>query len=210
MQDLTEQQVFWKHTYSKEYIERNSKFDHHLGLKGWAKMLAKVDELGGGIKSILECGSNIGRNMSFLRDFYPDAKKSIIELSEDAFKVVTENFELENAQNCPILNAQHDANKFDLVFTTSVLIHIHPDHLLAHMQKMHEWSKRYILINEYFNRTPTMIEYRGEKDKLFKSDFGKTFIENFDVKLVDYGFLWGHEFDNGGFDDTTFWLFEKK
>ena len=27
------------------------------------------------------------------------------------------------------------------------------------------------------------------------------FIQNFKVKLVDYGFLWGHIYDDGGFDD---------
>jgi hypothetical protein len=55
-----------------------------------------------------------------------------------------------------------------------------------------------------------MIEYRGELNKLFKSDFGKTFIDNFDVELIDYGFLWGYEFDAAGFDDVTFWVFKKK
>jgi hypothetical protein len=55
-----------------------------------------------------------------------------------------------------------------------------------------------------------MIEYRGELDMLFKRDFGKLFIENFDCEIVDYGFLWGHQFDNAGFDDITYWLFRKK
>ena len=54
-----------------------------------------------------------------------------------------------------------------------------------------------------------MIEYQGQKDKLFKRDFGKLFIENFDVTVVDYGFLWGHIYDKAGFDDVTWWLFEK-
>ena len=40
-------------------------------------------------------------------------------------------------------------------------------------------------------------------------DFGKLFLENFDVKVVDYGFLWGVEYDVAGFDDITWWLFEK-
>lgn len=35
-------------------------------------------------------------------------------------------------------------------------------------------------------------------------------IENFEVSLVDYGFLWGHIYDSAGFDDITWWLFEKK
>ena len=54
-----------------------------------------------------------------------------------------------------------------------------------------------------------MLEYQGEKDRLFKRDFGKFFIENFPVTLVDYGFLWGHIYDKAGFDDITWWLFKK-
>jgi hypothetical protein len=95
------------------------------------------------------------------------------------------------------------------VFTMGVLIHINPDQLLEHMSKMYGYSKKYILIGEYFNRIPISIEYQGEKEKLFKRDFGKLFIENFDVNLVDYGFLWGHIYDIAGFDDITWWLFEK-
>jgi hypothetical protein len=55
-----------------------------------------------------------------------------------------------------------------------------------------------------------MIEYQGQDNKLFKQDFGKLFLKNFKVNLVDYGFLWGEVYDNGGFDDITWWLFEKQ
>jgi hypothetical protein len=96
-----------------------------------------------------------------------------------------------------------------LVFTQGVLIHINPDQLLPSMDKMYELSSKYILMGEYFNRTPTSITYQGEEDRLFKRDFGKLFIENFDVKLVDYGFLWGHIYDHSGHDDITWWMFEK-
>ena len=62
---------------------------------------------------------------------------------------------------------------------------------------------------DYFNRTPVSIHYRGEKNKLFKSDFGKLLIENFPVKLIDVGFHWGHIYDNASFDEVLFWVFEK-
>jgi hypothetical protein len=77
------------------------------------------------------------------------------------------------------------------------------------MKKMFDCSKQYILIGEYFNRTPMMIEYRGQQNKLFKRDFGRYFIENLPVALVDYGFLWGHLYDQAGFDDINWWLFRK-
>jgi hypothetical protein len=77
------------------------------------------------------------------------------------------------------------------------------------MSKLYEFSNKYILIGEYFSRQDVSIEYRNQTNKLFKSNFGKTMIDNFELKLIDYGFLWGYEFDKAGFDDITFWLFEK-
>jgi len=78
------------------------------------------------------------------------------------------------------------------------------------MNMMFSLSSRYILIGEYFNRTPVSIEYNGQEDRLFKRDFGKLFWESFDVELIDYGFAWGKIYDSAGFDDITWWLFEKK
>jgi hypothetical protein len=123
--------------------------------------------------------------------------------------ILINNMEIQNSFNGSILESELNGDTFDLVFSTGVLIHIHPDNLLDNMQRMFLYSKKYILIGEYFNRTPTMIEYQGQKDKLFKRDFGKLFIENFDVTVVDYGFLWGHIYDKAGFDYVTWWLFEK-
>lgn len=202
-----EQLKFWKETYTDEYINRNSEFNLKLGVEGWKIITKKITDP---IERLLECGSNIGRNINFLNQVYPDAKKSIVEVAKKPYEIVTSRYQLEHSFNGPLLNSDLPKNYFDLVFTNSVLIHIHPDDVLANMKKMYEYSKNYILISEYFNRTPVMIEYRGELNKLFKSDFGKTFITNFDVELVDYGFLWGHIYDDAGFDDITFWLFKKK
>lgn len=201
---MNEQQNFWANQYAHEYIEKNSQFDRKMGEDGWRKMLVKAGE----IRSVLECGCNIGRNIGFLDKVLPNAKKSVIEISEPAFNFVTNQFTLESSFNGAIVDSNLSPG-FDLVFTTGVLIHIHPDDLLANMNKIYDYSGKYILIGEYFNRTPVMIEYQGQADKLFKRDFGKLFIENFNVSLVDYGFLWGHIYDKAGFDDITWWLFQK-
>lgn len=205
MTNKTEQEEFWANTYATDYIKKNSDFDSLAGQKAWQEMLSKTDS----ISTILECGCNIGRNIKFLNNILPSAKKSIIELSKPAYDFVINNMEIQNSFNGSILESELNGDTFDLVFSTGVLIHIHPDNLLDNMQRMFLYSKKYILIGEYFNRTPTMIEYQGQKDKLFKRDFGKLFIENFDVTVVDYGFLWGHIYDKAGFDDVTWWLFEK-
>ena len=203
---MNEQQKFWANTYADEYIKKNSQFDGEKGVAAWKLMLTNIKP----ISSILECGCNIGRNIDFLNEVYPSASKSIIEISKPAFEFVTSRHELALAFNGAIEDANFEEASFDLVFTIGVLIHIHPENLLKNMEKMYQLSSEYILIGEYFNRTPVMLEYQGQKDKLFKRDFGKFFIENFPIELVDYGFLWGHIYDNAGFDDITWWLFKKK
>ena len=206
---MNEQQNFWKNSYATDYINKNSDFDIPSGINAWNIMLSKVErnKLDNGI---LECGCNIGRNLDFLNRIIPEAPKSIIEISEPAYKYVVEKYNLESHFNGAIEDSRYENNKFGLVFSMGVLIHINPDNLKDVMQKMYDYSKDYILIGEYFNRTPVMINYNGEDNKLFKRDFGKLFIESFNVDLVDYGFLWGHLYDKSGFDDITWWLFKKK
>lgn len=202
---MNEQQNFWANDYAKDYIRKNSEFDRVLGIEAWRQMLVKADD----IETVLECGCNIGRNISFLNEVLPAATKSIIEISKPAFELVTQQYYFDQSFNGSIQDANLE-KKFNLVFTMGVLIHIHPDELLANMNKIYNYSNKYILMGEYFNRTPQMIEYQGQRDKLFKRDFGKLFVENFPVTLVDYGFLWGHIYDPAGFDDLTWWLFIKK
>lgn len=203
----SEQENFWADKYAENYIKKNSQFNNELGAEAWGKMMRTIN---GEVRNYLECGCNIGRNIDQLKIAFPKAKASIIEISEPAFAFVSARHQFEYAFQGAILESEFGDASFDLVFTMGVLIHINPDQLLAHMERMFKYSKKYILIGEYFNRTPTSIEYQGEKDKLFKRDFGKLFIENFDVKLLDYGFLWGHLYDTAGFDDITWWLFEKR
>jgi pseudaminic acid biosynthesis-associated methylase len=199
-----EQEVFWSEQYAEDYIKKNASFNAELAVDAWRKMLASTSD----IKSILECGCNIGRNIDSLEKVLPAASKSIIEISKPAYDFVTNRHSLAQKLNGSILESDLQGS-FDLVYTMGVLIHINPDELLENLQKLYNYSNKYLLIGEYFNRTPVMLDYQGEKDKLFKRDFGKLVIENLRVKLLDYGFLWGFIFDSAGFDDITWWLFEK-
>jgi len=199
------QEVFWAREYASEYINKNSKFDHERGALVWKKMLSECQSL----SNYLELGCNIGRNIEQIKMVEPNLRPSIIEISKPAFEFVTKNYELEYAFNGSILESSLPRNNFDLTFTMGVLIHVHPSLLLEHMQRMFDYSRRYILIGEYFSRVASTIKYQGQDDKLFKCDFGRAFIENHNVKLVDYGFVWGYLHDNAGFDDINWWLFEK-
>jgi pseudaminic acid biosynthesis-associated methylase len=203
----TPQEDFWSDRITESYARDNSNFDEALGLIAWERILSKVNK--SDISSYLECGSNIGRNIGFLSKLMPKASANIIELAKAPYEKCMSEFKIDESYLGPIKTATFN-RQFDLVFSSGVLIHIHPDDLLNSMNRMFELSSRYIMIAEYFNRTPVMVSYHGEDDRLFKRDFGKLFVENFDCKIVDYGFLWGYEFDSAGFDDITYWVFEKK
>ena len=200
------QEDFWKSKINLSYAQDNSSFDIDLGIRAWNRMLYRVDSLE--INSYLDCGANIGRNIGFLKEILPLASSNIIEIALEPFEECKRRYKIDNSFFGSIKNAKFEKD-FELVFTSGVLIHINPEDLIETMANMFRLSSRYILICEYFNRTPTTINYKGESDRLFKRDFGKLFMENFDCKIIDYGFLWGQEFDDAGFDDTTYWLFEK-
>jgi pseudaminic acid biosynthesis-associated methylase len=203
----SEQESFWAGEFGNEYARRNAGFDPALEERAWNKMLSCL--VPADLKSVLECGSNIGRNLVTLRRILPQAELSLIEINEESFKTAVQRVNPRHSFKGSILESNLPAGAFDLVFTSGVLIHIHPDNLEANCRKMVEYSRKYVLISEYFNRTSVAIDYRGEKGKLFKRDFGGFMMDHFPVRWLDYGFLWGREFDPGGFDDCTWWVFEK-
>ena len=200
------QDIFWTEEYAEDYSAKNCAFDNELGKQGWAKILNKANLTQ---KTYLEVGCNIGRNLDQLRLLDPELQPSAVEINPKALEFARSRHSLTHSFCGAAQEATLPSRAFELVFTCGVLIHIQPEDLAAVMMKMHDWSSRYILIAEYFNRTPISIEYQGRSSLLFKRDFGAMFADNFDVTLVDYGFLWGRIFDAAGFDDITFWLFEK-
>ena len=204
---MNEQESFWINQIADDYLATNAEFNSEISRKAWGRIFRGIDPTE--IKSFLECGSNIGRNLRALGEVLPQSSQSLIEISPTAYEIAVGRYSPLHSFNGAIKDSFFSI-QFDLVFSMGVLIHVNPNDLLSSMRKMFEHSSRYILIGEYFNRTPVAISYRGSEDKLFKRDFGRLFLENFDCKLVDYGFLWGYEFDEAGFDDITFWLFEKK
>ena len=202
---MNEQELFWKKTYGKKYIKKNYEFDDVKGAKAWREILSKCGKEN---LDILECGCNIGRNIRQIKKAYPKSKTSVVEINREALEICKSNNKIEKYYSGSIFDCNFESNKFDLVFTMGVLIHIAPENLIEAMTRIKRWSKKYVLFGEYFSRTPCAIEYQGRKDQLFKRDFGKFFLENFEAKCIDYGFLWGHEYDEAGFDDCTWWLFD--
>ena len=199
----TEQETFWANEFGLEYIERN-KSEQLLNSKVamWAQMLKSANK----VKSIRELGCNIGLNLVALKRLQPSLKLSGYEINSEAASRASK-FDVADIKQGSILEEINDG-KVDLTFTSIVLIHINPDYLDNVYANLVNGSNRYILVAEYYNPTPVEISYRGHTGKLFKRDFAGDLIDNYGLKLVDYGFNYSRD-NFAPQDDITWFLLEK-
>jgi len=200
----TEQEAFWAGDFGKGYIERNrSDALQSAKIAMWPTMLRSANR----VTSIKEFGCNIGLNLFALNKLKPNLVLSGIEINEEAAGHA-EQLGIGAISNYSIID-KIDSDPVDLTFTDGVLIHIYPDMLDNVYENLFRLSKRYILISEYYNPSPVMVEYRGEKDRLFKRDFAGDMIDRFGLNLVDYGFFYKR--DNWApQDDVNWFLMEKQ
>lgn len=197
-----EQTIFWEGDFGNEYTDRNV-----IKAGDRVSFFSKILTLAPDIKSICELGANKGHNLEALQMAAPQLELTGVELNRKACAEMASKSRI-NAV-CESIQNFRPTEKFDLVFSCGVLIHLPPADLPEVYRRMFELSQKYILINEYFNPVPVEISYRGHSERLFKRDFGGEFIDVVQkrVKLVDYGFLWQRV--EPAWDNTTWWLLEK-
>lgn len=199
----TEQEAFWVGDFGQEYMIRNNSEEIlNLKLKTWSKILDAMDS----VKSIKEFGCNIGLNLMAIKKLNPDIQLSGIEINEEAARKASalNIAEIETRTIIEKLNFE----LVDMTFTAGVLIHINPNYLTQVYDNLVSNSRRYILVSEYFNPVPTSVIYRGNKDKLFKRDFAGELIDQYNLKLVDYSFVYSRDRYAPG-DNFTWFLLEK-
>jgi spore coat polysaccharide biosynthesis protein SpsF len=196
----TDQEKFWKEDFGTEYTDRNNEdLSHNIQI--FSKILGRTSK----INSVYEVGTNRGKNLNALKAIDKNIITNGIEINEYAAKVA--NSSGHNVE-CGSILEKDSHEKFDLVFTRGVLIHINPDYLNVVYDFLVNTSNKYILIDEYFSPMPVEIDYRGNKGKLFKRDFAKEIMGRHSLSLVDYGFSWRFDPSYPG-DDTNWFLFEK-
>ena len=205
MTHQTEQENFWAGEFGNDYTRRNRGLNWVAANTAFfTKVLDRTQK----IQTVLELGANIGMNLIALRTLLPDAKLSAVEINESAAVELNANVKEVTLYRTSILEFQPIAT-WDLVFTKGVLIHINPEKLPIVYDRLYQSSSRYLLVAEYYNPTPTEINYRGHTGKLFKRDFAGEILDQYpDLKLVDYGFVY-HRDLNFPQDDTTWFLMEK-
>jgi len=199
----TEQENFWAGEFGLNYIDRNNSEPLlYSKVAMWARMLQAANN----VNSIRELGCNIGLNLVALKRLQPKLNLSGYEINEEAAKQASD-FNVAEIKQGSIIDQINDT-KVDLTFTAGVLIHINPDYLYNVYKNLVDGSNRYVLVAEYYNPAPTRINYRGHENRLFKRDFAGDLIDNYGMKLVDYGFVYKR--DNWApQDDITWFLLEK-
>ena len=74
---------------------------------------------------------------------------------------------------------------FDLVFTSGVLIHIHPNDILRAIKEIYRCTRNYIWGFEYYSSEPQEVIYREHKGFLWKRDFCSVYTAQWpNLKLV--------------------------
>lgn len=209
--------ALWSGKFGDEYTERNEVTEEVLlnRTNMWRHILMSIQYQTGAdkqLKSILEVGAGSGANLLALNTFRNpehvdllalDAVEPNAKAAENIKKALpkTEVYDL-NALDLSSIKG----NGYDMVFTSGVLIHIHPDNLIKVMRNIFRISKRFVVCIEYFSPECREIPYRGETGALWANDFGSLYLDNFSLRLVSCGFL-GKRIT--GLDNLTYWVFEK-
>jgi spore coat polysaccharide biosynthesis protein SpsF len=193
--------ALWGGEFGDAYVERN-----RAAAEGREPLWRGLHERHP-FASALEVGCNVGGNLHWLAQLLAPRDVFGVDVNERALREVRAsipgvNVVYAQARTLPFRDAM-----FDLTFTTGVLIHQPVALQPVVMSELVRTSRRYVLCGEYHADTLEEIPYRGQTGALFRRDWGALYEELFpELTLVERRF---EAKGDGGWDDITFWLFEK-
>jgi pseudaminic acid biosynthesis-associated methylase len=178
----SDQRKFWSGEFGDSYINRNYSTDQMNQLYKQrtgitfedvlTKFLIDIDKN----SKILELGCNIGLVLSSLKKL---GFKNLygLEINKKSFEIAKENNSDITFINSSIEDYDPKGEKFDLVYTSGVLIHIHPGALNSIIHKMVGLTSEYIFGSEYYSDNLVEIKYREHTNVLWKQNFPLLFTK---------------------------------
>lgn len=181
----THQRKTWEEQFGADYLERNVYSPTALNEFYNKRFGFTKDELNDNFlkdipkdAKILEVGTNIGNQLLHLQSQgYTNLYG--IEIQDRAV-----NYAKHRADNLNIIKGdaldipfKHDF--FDVVFTHGVLIHISPNNINNVINEIDRVSNNYIWGLEYFAEEYVDLEYHGQKNIMWKTNFMKLYLDNF-------------------------------
>jgi len=192
---MNKQQEFWYGKFGSSWAnKRNSFFEAYNSWEIDSKHTLKTvlsDALQTVDKdiSILELGCNDGFVLKTLEDIgFTDVNG--LDINEDAV-----NNAMKNLPNSKIYwqALEKQAPNHDLILTSAVLIHIHPDNLRSVMETMYMESNKYIMGRELSSlkaKVPQLSNTSVWKDYYWTRRFKDMWLELFpQLKLVYYDLI---------------------
>jgi pseudaminic acid biosynthesis-associated methylase len=205
MDNITEQELFWKGEFGDQYVDRMRGDDF---VASNIAMFSDVFRSVTDVSSIIEFGANIGLNLRAIHALLPSADLCGIEINSKAAQALRE-WGVANVIESSIYNIDN-VDKADFSLIKGVMIHLNPDKLKGVYSALYKHSKKYICIAEYYNPVPVEIEYHGHNERMYKRDFAGEFMDMFpDVELVDYGVTYKRD-PLYRHDDLNWYLLKKK
>ena len=190
----------WTGSFGDAYSERNAEAGPGRGAF-WESLLTAHP-----VQRVLEVGCNVGANLRWIVDHVVPADTFGVDVNQDALGALRQRLPEVNAITGRGRDLPFRDRWFDLSFTTGVLIHQPDSTLPLVMNEIVRVSRMYILCGEYFAAETTEVPYRGHSGALFKRDYGRLYQELFpELVLLEEGFLGQDQ----GWDDVTWWLFER-
>jgi pseudaminic acid biosynthesis-associated methylase len=133
---------------------------------------------------ILEVGCNMGTQLLLLEQM-GFSNLYGIEIQSYALKRARERLASAVLSEASAFAIPYPDSFFDLVFTSGVLIHIAPADLPSALAEIHRCARQWIWGFEYYAPETTEVVYRGHKSLLWKTDFARAYLEQFqDLQLV--------------------------
>ena len=190
----------WAGEFGNSYVDRNGEVAERR-VPFWRSFLAEFPA-----RRILEVGCNLGGNLIPIAGFADPSGVFGVDVNQKALGLLRSKLPGVNALHGVARELPFRAGWFDLTFTTGVLIHQPPEVLPIVMSEIVRCSRRFVLCGEYYAETITEVPYHGQSGALFKRDFGGLYLQLFpELKLRKSGEL----SRDAGWDDVTYWVFEK-
>jgi len=189
--EMTKQMEKWGGNFGKEYTDRNvfsleeldALYKSNYGVTRTELNQRFLEGMDRSIR-VLEVGSNVGnqllclQSLGFVNLYGIELQSYAVELSKARTKRI-------NIIEGSAFDIPYKDGYFDLVFTSGVLIHISPSDIVRALREILRCSREYIWGFEYHADEHTEITYRGHKELLWKANYAKLYLEQFEeLKII--------------------------
>jgi pseudaminic acid biosynthesis-associated methylase len=190
----------WAGGFGDAYVERNAP-SLDVRAEFWQQLVDRFPS-----RRILEVGCAHGANLRLLSTLVPPQEVWGIDINEAALEAARSAVPDVNAVWGLARDLPFRDQRFDLVLTVGLLIHVPDATLPVVMGEIVRCARRWVFCGEYHADEPAEVEYHGQTGVLFKRNYGRLYQELFpEIRLREEGFLTKEQ----GFDRVTYQVFER-